>query len=213
MGASRIIGLVVAAVLMLTISYWILIEVSPGLDIFWRENMVGSAIDGERYSVREDFPNSAEAADKLAQINQMYVRLITHLKTNRMNTRWARNIEFLSQNYNPTVLGEHIPVNMNYTSYTSQKGKKLRFCLRKPDDRMQFYDMNTLKFVALHELAHMATYSMGHQADFWEMFRFLLVEANSLGMINLIDYKNSHQPYCGIVVESNPVYDWPEPPK
>jgi hypothetical protein len=169
-----------------------------------RDAMVSSSVDHETYVVCEEYPNKEAAADILAQINGMYVRLITHLKRNRMGTKWAPEIKYLCENYNPTVIGEHIPWSLNYTSYVSEKGKKIRFCLRKPGNRLEFHDMNTLRFVALHELAHLMTKSYGHEPDFWAAFRFLLLEADSIGEIKLVDYGRQHEPYCGITIQSNP---------
>jgi hypothetical protein len=169
--------------------------------------MVVSYVDKEPYIVREDYDNKQEAANILGSINAMFVRVIKHLKRNRMNTKWAENITFLAHNYNPDVLGEHIPWNTNYTSYVRNKGKKIRMCLRTTHDRNVFHDMNTLRFVALHELSHMMTSSFGHEKDFWDAFTFLLLEARDLGEIKLIKYKNAPQQYCGIQITSNPAFD------
>lgn len=191
--------LLVAAIVILFAVYY--------CGFYRRDGLVTSTIDREQYTVCEEYPNAQQAADILAEINAMYVRIITHLKRNRMNTKWAPEIEYLAKNYNPTVIGEHIPWNLNYTSYVSEKGKKIRFCLRVPGDRLRFHDMNTLRFVALHELAHLMTTSFGHEDDFWDAFRYLLLEAKALGEIKIIDYRRHHQDYCGIVIKSNPALD------
>ena len=179
----------------------------PALPFFNNECMVISSVDNQKYIVREDFKNKQTAANILGEINAMYVRLIKHLKRNKMNTRWAPDIIFLANNYNPDVLGEHIPFNTNYTSYVRNKGKKIRMCLRSVNDRNKFIDMNTLKFVAIHELSHMMTKSMGHENDFWEAFQFLLLEASSIGEIKLIRYSQNPTPYCGITITANPAFD------
>ncbi len=191
----------------LLIAVVVMLAVAAYCGVFRREGLVTSRVDREQYTVCEEYPNSQEAADILAEINAMYVRIITHLKRNRMNTRWAPEIEYLVKNYNPTVIGEHIPWNLSYTSYVSEKGKKIRFCLRTPGDRLRFHDMNTLRFVALHELAHLMTTSFGHEDDFWAAFRYLLIEAKALGEITVVDYRRHHQDYCGIVIKSNPALD------
>lgn len=182
-------------------------EKLPPLDIWQNDCMVVSRVDDESYVVVERYNNKQRAADILGDINFMYVRLIKHLKYNRMNTKWGPNIQYLANNYNPDVLGEHIPWNLNYTSYVRNKGKKIRLCLRTQNDRSKFHDMNTLRFVALHELSHMMTESYGHEKDFWEAFQFMLLEANSLNMIDLIKYSQRPQKYCGILINSNPAFD------
>ncbi len=169
-----------------------------------RDHMVASKIDHESYIVREEFENKQQAADILAEINGMYVRVINHLKKTQMHGPYAANIAFLQKNYDPSVLGEHIPWSLKYTSYVAEKGKKIRLCLRKPENRRVFHDMNTLRFVALHELTHMMIRDYGHEADFWSAFRWLLLQASSIGEIRLVDYEKKFQPYCGIMIESDP---------
>lgn len=177
------------------------------MDLFQRDHMVTSTIDNESYRVQEEFENKQRAANILAEINQMYVRIIYHLKKTQMGSPWAENIIFLGEHYNPTVLGEHIPSNLNYTSYVAQKGKKIRLCLRTPEDRRVFHDMNTIRFVALHELSHLMVHSYGHDETFWDAFRFLLGQASSMGEIRLVDYSKAPVKYCGIDVTSNPYFN------
>ena len=40
------------------------------------------------------------------------------------------------------------------------------------EDENKLIDENTLMFVALHELAHIATESIGHTKEFWANFKF-----------------------------------------
>lgn len=200
---ARNVGLLFAVfcvlILLLAYSY-------PDFDIFHRDHMVTSSIDHESYSVQEEYENKQKAADILAEINMMYVRVITHLKRTQMSGPWSQQIAFLCANYNPTVLGEHIPSNLKYTSYVAQKGKKIRLCLRPIENRHMFHDMNTLRFVALHELTHMMVQSYGHEQSFWDAFHYILVEADKIGEIKLIDYSKHPQPYCGIMIESSPYF-------
>jgi hypothetical protein len=202
MRPSRI-GLLVAAVFILIVAFKLMV---PDFDIFRRDCMVTSAVDHESYIVEDVYENKQRAADILAEINQMYVRVITHLKRNRIAGPWNKEISYLAANYDPTVLGEHIPTNLKYTSYVAQKGKKIRLCLRTIENRNEFHDMQTLRFVALHELTHMAVQSYGHDDHFWDTFRFILREAADLGEIKLIDYSKRPQPYCGIMIESSPAF-------
>ncbi len=195
LGGLTPVLIVVVLLIIAAVAYWVLVG---------RDGMVVSSVDHESYNVREDYPNKAEAANILADINRLYVRMLNHMKKNKMNTPWAAQIEFLQKNYNPTVIGEHIPWSLNYTSYVAHKGKKVRFCLRLPGNRMRFHDRNTIRFVALHELAHMMTTSYGHAPDFWDTFRFLLKEAEALGEIEIVDYQRNPRMYCGIKIESNP---------
>lgn len=71
-------------------------------------------------------------------------------------------------------------------------------CLRTAEDRHKFHDFTTLSFVALHELSHLAIRSYGHTDEFWAIFRFILLEASSIGEIKLIDYSKFPQRYCNL---------------
>ena len=67
--------------------------------------------------------------------------------------------------------------------------------------------MNTLTFVALHELAHVATLSVGHTEEFWNNFKFLLQEAKKIGIYNPVNYKKEPARYCGMNIDDNPYYE------
>jgi len=67
--------------------------------------------------------------------------------------------------------------------------------------------MNTLIFVAIHELAHIMTKSIGHKQDFWKNFKFLLENAKEAKIYIPVDYKSKPQSYCGMTITDNPYYD------
>ena len=66
-------------------------------------------------------------------------------------------------------------------------------------------DINTIMFVALHELAHIMTISIGHKKEFWENFRFILAHAIKWKLYNPIDYKKKPKKYCGIEITDSPL--------
>jgi hypothetical protein len=74
-------------------------------------------------------------------------------------------------------------------------------------DNNDLIDENTLTFVAIHELSHVATQSIGHKSEFWANFKFLLEEAKEAGIYSPKDYKSSPQEYCGMKITDNPYYD------
>ena len=49
--------------------------------------------------------------------------------------------------------------------------------------------------------------SVGHKKEFWDNFKFLLVEAEEMGMYKPVDYKKQNQTYCGMTITDNPYYD------
>ena len=68
-------------------------------------------------------------------------------------------------------------------------------------------DVNTLMYVALHELSHVASKSIGHTDEFWDNFKFLITESKEIGLYKPVDYKNTHTQYCGMTITDNPYYD------
>ena len=68
-------------------------------------------------------------------------------------------------------------------------------------------DEHTLMFVALHELSHIATKSIGHKTEFWDNFKFLLQNAKESGVHVPEDYKKKPIEYCGMEIKDNPYYD------
>ena len=68
-------------------------------------------------------------------------------------------------------------------------------------------DENTLTFVALHELSHLATKSIGHNDEFWNNFKFLITQASIIQIYTPIDYKKQKQEYCGMNIKDNPYFD------
>jgi predicted metal-dependent hydrolase len=62
-------------------------------------------------------------------------------------------------------------------------------------------------FVAIHEMAHITTVSIGHNKEFWDNFKFMLENATELGIYDPVDYAKKPQEYCGMKIHDNPYYD------
>ena len=65
-------------------------------------------------------------------------------------------------------------------------------------------DLDTLTFVAIHELAHIMTVSIGHKAEFWGNMKFLLQNAKEAKIHEPKDYKKDPEEYCGMTISDNP---------
>ena len=162
---------------------------------------IKSTIDGHTYLVRK-LPDAKEAANLLAKINQKIQRLLESLKSVRGS---KEGVDQLIDNYNPRTLSETI-VGAKYTSYSVNKGEKIAICLRKVKDD-QFIDENTILFVVIHELSHVMTEEVGHPPIFWENMKFLLEEAEKIGIYNPVNYVKDPQDYCGMEINTTP-YDF-----
>jgi hypothetical protein len=180
---------------------YICIKIYQESDMFNLKCII-SDVDGNKYCVR-DRSKLELAADRLANANKNMHKLVEHCyKT--YPTR--ENIKRLKKGYNPKKIMETLPTS-EYTAYSENKGEKLAFCLNTEKEGNQLIDANTLMFVAIHELSHIATKSIGHKEEFWSNFKFLLGEASKIGIYKQVDYKKKPQRYCGTSINDNPYYD------
>lgn len=105
-------------------------------------------------------------------------------------------------------LQEIHPINGATTAWTKNKGELVSMCLRKKDsDADEFHDIDILTFVFIHELAHIASESYGHEDEFWINFKVLLLDAQEAGLYKPVDYQSNAVNYCGLDVVHNPIFD------
>jgi len=162
-----------------------------------------STVDGNKYCVR-DRKEVASAADLLARVTEKCKKLVDYVFKKYPN---QDNVLRLYDGFNPKQIMETLPTS-EHTAYSENKGEKIAFCLNKAKhNNNELIDENTLTFVAIHELSHVATQSIGHKSEFWSNFKFLLEEAKEAGIYVPKDYKSSPQEYCGMKITDNPYYD------
>ena len=162
-----------------------------------------SDVDGERYCVRERSKMQL-AADLLSNVTKNLKDLVVYCSKKFPDDE---NVHRMVQKFNPTKISETLPTS-EYTAYSENKGEKLAFCLNKEKNGTKLIDINTLTFVAIHELAHIMTISEGHKQEFWQNFKFLLEQAKAAKIYEPIDYKKNPEPYCGMDITDNPYYDF-----
>lgn len=160
---------------------------------------VTSDIDGRRYLVRNT-NTKKEAANMLAVINQKLEILKEHLLQKYPNDE---RITRLNANYVPENICESAEDDKN-TSYSINKGEKVVFCIRSKKDN-SIEELNTLMFVAIHEMGHLASGTVGHNEEFWGNFKFLLNEAVEIGLYNVVEYEKTPMDYCGIQITDTPL--------
>ena len=113
----------------------------------------------------------------------------------------------LVEGYNPQRVMETLPTS-EFTAFSENKGEKIAFCLNtKREGVSNMIDEHTLMFVAIHELAHVCTKSIGHKTEFWDNFKFLLENAKDANIHLPVDYKTKPAEYCGMNIKDNPFYD------
>ena len=158
--------------------------------------------DGNRYCVRER-EKLELAANLLATVTQKMKDMVKYLKeTHPEDPRVVK----LVAGFNPQRVSETLPTS-ELTAYSENKGEKIAFCLNTTKEGNKLIDINTLTFVALHELTHVMTTSIGHKQDFWQNFKFVLENAKAANIYIPVDYKSNPQEYCGMTINDNPYYD------
>lgn len=159
--------------------------------------------NGKRYCIRDRYKIN-EAANLLSDTVENCNKLVLYLKDKYPN---RSDIQRLVENFNPNNISETLPTS-ELTAYSENKGEKIALCLnRTKSSNNKLIDLNTLTFVAIHELSHIMTKSVGHKQAFWHNFKFLLEKAQHIGIYNPVDYKKKPQSYCGITITDNPYYD------
>jgi len=183
----------------LTTSYYIYRENYESFQL----KCIVSSVDGNKYCVRER-ENIEKAADLLAKITGKCKSLVDYVSDKYPD---KENVKRLKENFNPKKIMETLPTS-SYTAYSENKGEKVAFCLNKEkQDNDNLIDESTLTFVAIHELSHVMSKSIGHKSEFWSNFKFLLECAKEAGIHNPVDYKKEPQQYCGMKIHDNPYYD------
>ena len=158
--------------------------------------------DGNRYCVRER-DKLELAADLLASVTEKCKNMVKYMKEKHPTDE--RSVRLVN-GFNPKRVNETLPTS-ELTAYSENKGEKLAFCLNTTKDGNKLIDLNTLTFVALHELSHIMTVSIGHKQDFWENFKFLLQNAKDAGIYEPIDYKKNPTQYCSMPINDSPYFD------
>ena len=158
--------------------------------------------DGNRYCVRER-EKLELAANLLATVTEKCKKMVAYMKEKHPDDP---RVKRLVEGFNPKRISETLPTS-ELTAYSENKGEKIAFCLNTTKNGNRLIDINTLTFVALHELSHIMTESIGHKQDFWQNFKFLLINAKEANIYQPVDYKSKPQEYCGMTINDNPYYD------
>jgi hypothetical protein len=189
---------------------------------YFNTTRITSNIDGRTYKVLSIYGDENRAADIIAELNKFAFDVIRSLKKyNDANIdkiydfgikeeylKGKDMYNILIHRFNPNAVSENEPENANTTSYTTNKGEIISLCLReKQSGKNKFHSIDVLKFVFLHELAHIVTPEYQHTDVFWNNFRFLLDFTEKENLYVSKDYAKQNELYCGINIKYNPIYD------
>jgi predicted metal-dependent hydrolase len=167
---------------------------------YYKDNLIGekSNLDNEEYLVR-NIEDKSKAANTLATIKINIKKLVLHLKNNI--SKYEKEKEYINNLVTRTtnINIMETPADEKNTSYTINKGEKIVICLRSKFLN-EIHDINTIMYVVIHELAHVACPEYGHTPLFKKIFIFLLKESNKINIYTPVDYRKKPQDYCGMTI-------------
>ena len=85
------------------------------------------------------------------------------------------------------------------TSYSINKGTEIYICLKDKKSN-KLHDINLLMYVMIHEMAHLACPTIGHDDLFHYIFNKLINYASIIGIYSYQDYNLNPVQYCGIII-------------
>ena len=159
-----------------------------------------SDVDGKSYLVR-NMPDKKQAANLIAKTKQKLIKLADYLENKYPNDP---RTERIIVNFRPDKIMESTP-DSKYTSYSVNKGEKVVLCLRSRNSKEELVEDNVLMFVALHEMGHICTKSIGHTDEFWTNFKWLLQKSIEIKIYKKQDFRKDPQEYCGTTITDSPL--------
>lgn len=159
-----------------------------------------SDIDGIKYLVR-DLPDSKKAANMLGKIRDNLIKLSDHMNNNKdtIYKDYNEYIERLHSKIKYIEISESSPDSI-YTSYSVNKGEQIVFCVREKNIMGDLHDINLVMYVALHEIAHVASPEYGHTELFKKIFAKFTEIGIKIGIYTKIDFAYSPVNYCGLTI-------------
>jgi predicted metal-dependent hydrolase len=171
----------------------------------YHTTQVKSNIDGQTYKVR-DMPDKQEAADLMAKTRLKMKKLKLYVEEKFPD---KPQVKQLAKNFNADAhrLGESTPDD-EFTSFSVNKGELVQFCLRQREGSNEsLVNENIIMFVAIHEMGHIITPTVGHGPDFWNNFAWLLEQAETMGVYTPQNFSMHPVAYCGMKITDEPKYD------
>jgi predicted metal-dependent hydrolase len=166
---------------------------------------VKSNVDGQMYKVR-DMADRQAAADLMARTRLKMKKLKIYVEEKFPD---KPQVKQLARNFDADAhrLGESTPDD-EFTSFSVNKGESVHFCLRQRENTDEsLVDENVIMFVAIHEMGHIITPTVGHGPDFWNNFAWLLQQAETLGVYTPQNFTAHPVSYCGMKITDEPKYD------
>ena len=161
-------------------------------DVIWQRARSST----RSYQVR-NVKDAESAADQLERLTQRVEKILgsgghphSDPRITRIRTRWNGTLAELD--------------GQRAGNIAHSVGKRaISICIRDPNGALA--DDNACMFVIIHELAHIATHSIGHTPEFWLNMKYLLEVAEHARAYTYTDHDRDHVMLCGRVLGTSPL--------
>lgn len=163
-----------------------------------REKMVWrvAPVNGKAYYVK----NVSDAKDAANHLATLESRVSTFLKKGEERDKDDPRLVRIKERWTGTL--SEVPPAADNVAYSIGK-TSIHICVREKNGRLT--DLNTSLFVLIHELAHVATTTIGHTNEFWKNMKYLLELAEEVGVYTYVDHDETTESLCGRVLGTNPL--------
>lgn len=187
----------------------LLISVVIWLIVAWMVSSIWRCHKSRKFEVID--MHDAKKADEILQTLDAYaVSVVAKLRSaydggSVSPDKYRYFVYAVINRYDGRKLAESAPNGID-TSYVTDKSRSLHLCLR--DAGYNFHDIETLKYVLLHEMSHMGTIEVEHSVEFTNNFRWLLHFLVERGLYVPVDYARMPVFYCNkINLNTNQYYN------
>ena len=187
----RLIILIIIIIISISIFYWY---------YFKSMTFLQSPVDNNYYMVR-DLSDKTTAVIMLSTIRLNILKLNDYLVKNKDDKyeEYKSYIEQLNDRIKGVTIAESRESSSS-TSYSVNKGEELVFCLRSKKEWNKFHNFNTIMYVALHEISHIACPEYGHGPLFKKIFAFITQVSIEINIYTQKDFNKNPEEYCGIYI-------------
>ena len=143
-------------------------------------------------------PNSSEKTKVLARLVRDMNRVVEWC----VLYKYPNEQDSIRLKHNWLKLDIHETTFKDHVAYVVDKNKDFKLCVTTPNGEHE--NENTMRFVVLHEMAHMMSSSYGHNIEFNNHFINLLRVAVHLNVYTPEMSSLNPVTYCGTTVSSSP---------
>ena len=160
-----------------------------------RDNLVKTT--GSNNKIYFTRKNQADiAVEKLVKIDNFL------LKLNKLLVEEHPDHILIQKKLKKPIILKELPNNSKHIAYTVNKNN-MYICLRDKSGEFE-NQYNRVYFVAMHELAHVITKSVGHTDEYWDNYRLILKTAIDNGLYEYKNYYEEPVEFCNKKITSTP---------